>query len=1637
MKKYIAIAFGLFLLPLYGLSQSFDYGNDWYKADPSRTYIKLTVTEDGIYRVTLQDLSNAGFDLSGVNADFLRVYYRGSEIPIYVSKSGSSLGYFEFYGEHNDGAVDSIMYRDPVTGLHKPNLQPDDNFSIFTAESAYFLTWGNLPSGARYFSNFDPTYSLYSPEQYIRYESRLDYEPESVKSEYIRGGGGQFDSFYTLNSDYVTGEGYMSNESFAFSDPVTVTVPTPNPANTGNPHKINARVFGRSNSPHFLRLSLDGDLGNPVVDTTVNVSSVYVRTYSRDYSKVITDNTDLTFEALRSPVDNNNICWASIEYDRLTQFDGDSSAWIQEFGKGSKAYFRMDNVDGQDSVWIYDFKNQFRNIGLMDQGSGRVIVQNFPGERDLFFTTDKAIRTPEIAAAKLGQLHDPAGGAEFVIIAHRDLSASAEAYGFYRDTATVTPLSVRVVYTDEIYDEYGYGSITPWAIKRFCKDALDNWTEKPRYFLLWGKGYNRTRKATNITFVPTYGYPATDYEFVSHFNQNSTQIKPEAAIGRVNLFDNDSGFDYLAKVNEHEHTPWQSWMKEGVFLGGGGTEGEQNAISGAFNYMIDVFGDNPFGGEAHYFQKRSSSVLLDPTTASYHDQISGGLSVIHFFGHSTSNIQDISIREAPEYNNISRYPLMVAMGCYGGDFTVGGPSFGERWLVAKQRGCIGYLANSSAGYLNPLRDYSRILYPKIYNSMLGMPIGDILRSSLTTYTDSLIGIQYRNHGRQLNLQGDPAVVIYFPEKVDLEIEESGVYFTPENFTAQDDSFKINVIVENLGLVTEDSFRMTIRQRLPNGNYFYHPDNDYPMVRYKDTLTVTLNNPVGNQLTGQNFFEVFVDAKGAIDEYREDNNRVTINRVVPGNIPAILSPLEFAIVGESQVSLQASAFFMTRDENVGYVFEIDTTDFFNSPLKASSGVLQGTATFASWDVPFTLLDSAVYFWRVRLSDVSPKVWGLSSFKYIANRTGWAQAKLPQFEKNESQSVSIDKIQRQWTFNNFGVEYEAFTRANQTFVYSINGSLEADLALNNVNGNGVAWVIIDQFTLQPTFVQQNFGRVGFAESPNNLYQLKDAIGNMKQGDYIIVSSHFNPRVQLWPDDVFTSLATIGASENIKLLQDGDPFIMFGRKGYPNSATEVYAPNSDDKLIINNVLLANFAEGAVTSPRIGPALEWDEMFWGWETVDPLPEEDAQVSIYAVRSDGVDSLFLQNLSVGTFDLSGLDAKRFPYLRLQAQVTDSARRTPPQLDNWHVVYTQAGDAVVDPLTNFTFQSDTLYEGQDIFLHMAAKNISNVSLDSMDVLISLERSDRSRLILDTLRIAPLVPNAPSIEFEYGFNSLNKDLDGNTLLIVQLNPEEDQPEQHFFNNLYVQPFYVFVDRLNPIMDVTFDGKHIIDGDYVSPRPEIVIEVNDENPFIAVEDSNAFELYFKRGTTAATSFERIFISDNRVEHIPAQMPDNKARLYFYPGKNFKLPDGEYTIRVQGRDQKGNASGAGENFYEITFRVENQQSITQVLNYPNPFSSSTRFVYTITGSEMPEVFQIHIYTITGKQIKVVDLMELGEAGVGRHVTNYAWDGTDEYGQQLANGVYLYRVVYKTPGVETELRSEGTSSFFNNGWGKMYIMR
>ena len=66
-----------------------------------------------------------------------------------------------------------------------------------------------------------------------------------------------------------------------------------------------------------------------------------------------------------------------------------------------------------------------------------------------------------------------------------------------------------------------------------------------------------------------------------------------------------------------------------------------------------------------------------------------------------------------------------------------------------------------------------------------------------------------------------------------------------------------------------------------------------------------------------------------------------------------------------------------------------------------------------------------------------------------------------------------------------------------------------------------------------------------------------------------------------------------------------------------------------------------------------------------------------------------------------------------------------------------------------------------------------------------------------------------------------------------------------------------------------------------------------------------------------------------------------------------------------------------------------------------------------------------------------EIGSIHIGNNITDYAWDGKDEFGDRLANGVYLYRVLVRKDGAYMEQRATAGDKAFTKGYGKLYILR
>jgi hypothetical protein len=300
--------------------------------------------------------------------------------------------------------------------------------------------------------------------------------------------------------------------------------------------------------------------------------------------------------------------------------------------------------------------------------------------------------------------------------------------------------------------------------------------------------------------------------------------------------------------------------------------------------------------------------------------------------------------------------------------------------------------------------------------------------------------------------------------------------------------------------------------------------------------------------------------------------------------------------------------------------------------------------------------------------------------------------------------------------------------------------------------------------------------------------------------------------------------------------------------------------------------------------------------------------------------------------------------------------------------------------------------------------------------------------------------------EYMLNTTN--YPGTNTLFIDFNPDNHQPEQYHYNNVLYKDFYVRQDLFNPTLDVTFDGVHILSKDIVASRPNILIKLKDESRFMELKDTSLLKVQVRFPGQSQTLHTYNF--GDTMRFIPAVLgaaggPDNTASIEFKP---YFPEDGEYELIVSGKDAVGNK--AGDLDHRSTFNVINKPMISNLLNYPNPFTTSTAFVFTVTGSEVPQNIRIQILTITGKVVREITKDELGPIHVGNNITEYKWDGTDMYGQKLANGVYIYRVLTNLNGKRLDkfdgrnangdvINSgvSGTDQYFNKGYGKMYLMR
>jgi hypothetical protein len=1615
---------GISALPAFGQN----YGNEWINYNQS--YFRVPIPHTGMYRITNSELENAGIDVGNFNPQNIQLFYNGSEIPCYIKgESEGLIDTIEFFAEKNDGWFDKAMYADT-------SYQTNPYYSLINDTASVFFTWNTSFSNKRFTPSALTNTTNLSPAAYCIADTLVQYT-----------------NFYLvpkeIDCEYTQTEGWFDAGEIQLGGSLTKTIATPMVYNNNAKVKVEFTLVTYSTQGHHLNINGAGI----TLDTSfVGLKHVKYTAYSN--TSDLSDNNTFTFKSIDdidATTDFSKVSYIRIEYPMQYDFTGLSQkSFIIPASPAKNTYLEISGLDISGEVVLYDLTRNLRITPKIENGAVKAVVPSSSYSLNMFICTKRALYTADYLKKSVMTNHFKKNVAR-IIISNKKLWDQAQVYADYRGAYLVD--------IDDIYDQFGYGIVKhPMAIRNFLNYIYNTWTTKPQSLFIIGKGISAKNTRNNPSYysqclVPPMGDPATDILLsVGIANTGWVSAIPTGRLAAMSAIDVSL---YYNKVLEFESNTQQEWMKNIIHFGGGNTAQEQLSFKNYLKDYENIIEDTLFGGYVSTFLKTSSDPITTSKTDSVAQLVNKGLSLITFFGHGYASGFDQNIDDPSAYKNQGKYPLMLANSCYSGDiFLPGKLCTSEEWVLIANRGAIGFLAmvyEGNAAYLNVLseRFYQNLAY-KNYGSSLGV----LINQAKLQMQEELKYQETKRTVQELNLHGDPNIVLNCAALPDLEVASSDISFTPKVLTTENDSFEVNIALRDIGKTISSPFQVELRRTFSDGT-----TSDYSQVMdklsYKDTIIFKL--PVEKvKGIGINQFSLTVDALKQINELSETNNSSSTSTFITSTSLSAVVPYKYSLVATAPAVLKAS----TADALSGTqtsIFQIDTTELFNSPNLISEE-LTHTGGVVDWTLPTSINEGKTYFWRVaeKSGSKSTKVWSQSSFVYRQGQSGWEQNHFNQIDDNAFRFIDKDANLHRFNFTKIPktVRCHNIGSPNNSTYTSIGYSVDGVGDYSSCGASSaLLLVVIDTATMIPW--ESNHGSYGQINYPTcrsnrndnyfifymneylntNITSLINMVDNVvPDGFYILIYSFNGGNYRKWPLQASPAFESWGATQVSSIMDNAIPYIFFTRKGYPDESIEVIGESAVDVIDLHAEIKTNFNYGSIISPIIGPAKSWISFVWGSAKIEDNPTEIAFVNIAGITSSGNEVELMDSITDSPVDLSGINATTYPNLRLTFYTRDETYKTPSQLTDWRVLFESYTDLAINPQKGWEFYADSLQEGDKGKVSMAFDNIGYSTSDSVLVKYWLQNGSNQLKTLSYHKLSPVAPGQ-NVTDTISFKSLG--LSGVNYFWAELNPVTpgglyyDQNEQTHFNNLAHKSFYVNPDQNNPLLDVTFDGLHIMDGDLVSAKPEIMITLTDENAYLALDDTSLISMFITSSQTGVET--KITLSNNpQISFNPGELNNNKASIVY--NADFEV-DGTYQLRVRANDASGNESGNDD--YVISFEVINESTITNVFNYPNPFSTSTRFVFELTGSELPDEFRIDIMTVTGKIVKVIYLDELGPLQIGKNITTYAWDGRDTYGDPLANGVYFYKITSRINGQGIKSRDSGTDKFFEHGIGKMYILR
>lgn len=1410
--------------------------NDWI--DYTKSYIKLAIPSDNIYRITYSYLLNHGLNPQLINPKTFKVYFNGKELPIYVKGESDNQfnenDYIEFYCEKNYSGKD---YRKIVSigedYIHYMNQYNDTSY--------IWLTWGGN-NGQRikidtdvYTQNFD-IIDYHFVKLHLEQDNRLwYYDPTEPRVQLPFWQENKLYTWLVIGNSGNVSVNFNANNILENSN-VNVLIRlisyaadvSNNPNGIYNTHKIGVGV----NNSSINYISYD-------YKQTVNFFSVF------NSSELKEGNNIIKIYGIPSSVSFHQslIDWIDVEYLRKNVVINDSLLIIIPNDVEKKLrIIKVENINcNKDELVVYKiFPNlkKYENFYLSKESNTLYIIDTVAGGYKYFIYKKERVLEPLFKHQKhFVNLRNKSKKADYIIITNKLLAESANEYKNFIDN--YYGVKTELVYDEDIYDEFSYGMLDPEAIKSFLAYAYRNWqAPKPSYLTIIGDANYDYKDVTfpalsvkKKNLVPSYGFPVSDIWYVI-WDTVKTAV-PQMFVGRIPANNNDEVYFYLQKHQKYIKRKQDIFNKTFLFFSGGNST-KQDELQEIRNvsellYQKFILSAPIYGKGIHFYKTLNPQTNFGPYSKEEFQKVidEGGI-FISYIGHSGTRTWDNGITEVEHIKNSysDRFTLITDFGCSTGKFAEPDiDAFGELFICQSSNGqAIAYLGNSSWGYLS-----TSLRFPKyFYEILLQDSIKRIGYVHLKAKIKQLNDNGYNDVNRVFTycnlLLGDPIVNILLPQKPNLYIDNSKIKIPSSELNDKLDSTAVKIVVSNYGLFINDTLIMKLYDNTYN-NVSYEKIIKVKFPRLEDTLIV--NVPIKNH-PGEHNLKVELDIENKIKEIYEDDNIAEVSFMVNSNfVYPLVSNKYYEVIIDTMYILNP----ITKPKVSNVILQIaDNYEFINS-----MEIIKQFDTLITKIPLDNLVYSKRYYYRFGLGNDKNHFTDIYSFSKIKSN-----AKLfidePLFESKEFIYINTnyDKSKKSWQLNKRDV---SLIVKSAGWLDGSFGSIIYDNQeqLPNTYYWGLAAAIIDSITLKPHSV-----KYFLVPDKNVMDSVTNYINSLPQGTIVAMTICADAQQSILGNKNSKSRNAIKKLGSIYIdsVQYRDSWCIIGKKGAQlGSVPEAYKKQLNGSVQIQISKSIIYDSGYIIFPEINNVAKWNKIIFGTEK--PAGSKIFYIPL-AVKSNGeIDTLNDFSTYMDTIYLDKINTKKYSGIKIKAKIINNEIRRSPEIKSLEAYFSSFPDLAVNYQT-ISLSSDSIKLGETINYFANIYNIGETESGPFNLALYLTGNNINKVLIDT--VINNLDSGSYLPFSYNYTTKQEDGLGRINFVLEIDKDNYVKEFYENNNTFVKSFYVKKDTVTSVgsinLTVKFNGQEIQDWDYVEPQS--LIQINVSSSYFNEKDTSILKI-----------------------------------------------------------------------------------------------------------------------------------------------------------------------------------------------------